>query len=239
MALVNPHTSLLFHNPESKDHNQFEQVDSRGKVVKILEYLSKWGGTQFHVVNIMSNEVRIWAFPYTPEGKARHDAHPEKFDVRNYTRHARTNVVHLLFGNWRKASPEDISRQDASDKIKSDHIAKIEAERSAQKAGLVFGNLAQQAAAIISVDNHNKAVAAQAAKDARPPTLEELSAQLQKAQTQLAAAIAAEEENKKKAEQTDEKELVEVAAGEPPPPPPAAPAPKVKINKYAAKNKPK
>ena len=62
MALTNPHTSPVFHDPTSKDMNKQEMLNPREKEAKVLKYLEEWAGKWFYVVNIRSGEVRPWAF---------------------------------------------------------------------------------------------------------------------------------------------------------------------------------
>lgn len=139
MALINPHTSMMFHDPESKDLNNYKMLGSRNeKLALVKEYCQKWLGKQLHVVNIQSGEVRLWEMRRNPFG--------------GISRHARTNVVHLLFGNWRLATPEDIARQNAKDKVIADQIARVEANKAATKAGIMFSELTKAAAAIKSFE---------------------------------------------------------------------------------------
>lgn len=135
MGLVNPHTSMVFHDPYSKDHNKFEQLSNKQEKTRILlEHMREWKGKQLHVVNVMSGEVRVWEIKLNAQGKV--------------TRHGRVNCLHLLFGNWRVATAEDIQRQVEKDKVQADHIARAEANKAATKAGIMFSELAKASKAI-------------------------------------------------------------------------------------------
>ena len=134
MGVINPHASRVFHDPNSRDLNQYRNVDRREKHRLIDEYLAKWAGSLMHVVNTESGEVYVWDLGRDPWGKP--------------TRRARVSVVHLLFGNYRVATPEDIARQDKKDAIQAEAAARIEANRSAGKANIMFTELAKAADAI-------------------------------------------------------------------------------------------
>jgi len=148
MGVINPHASLVFHDPTSRDLNQYRNVDRREKHRLIDEYLAKWAGTLMHVVNTESGEVYVWDLGRDPWGKP--------------TRRARVSVVHLLFGNYRVATPEDIARQDKKDAIKAEAAARIEANRSAGKANIMFTELARAADAISTFQRMKEKEAASA-----------------------------------------------------------------------------
>lgn len=129
-GIVNPHTSMVYHDPNSKDHNTYEIMNNlREKQQTIEKYLALWKGQILQTVNVKSGEVRSMEFRLDPMGKP--------------TRRARTMTVHLLFGDWRIATAEDVERQAKKDKIEGDRLARIEANRAAEKAGLMFESLAK------------------------------------------------------------------------------------------------
>ncbi len=134
MAIINPHTSMVFHDPDSKDANNYQNVNRREKGLLIEKYLNQWKGTQQKVVHVKSGEVRTMDF---------------NLDSTGYpTRRSYVQTVHFLFGDWRRASPDDIERQAKKDRIQSNKIARIEAARAAQKAGIMFSELTQASKAI-------------------------------------------------------------------------------------------
>lgn len=175
MGVINPHTSMIFHDPNSKDMNQFRQVNSLEKTQLIKHYLELWKGQQLHVVNVLSGEVRVWEMSKDPWGKP--------------TRHARVNTIHLLFGNWRIASQEDIDRQNAKDKAKAELAARIEAQKAATKANIMFSELTKASQSI-----QDFARLSELTKQAE----ERKAAEQAQAQAPAAPAVVATEEEKKK-----------------------------------------
>ena len=136
MGTVNPHASMVFHDPSTKNHNDYKVMGSQQEKTKtLLHYLNEWKGQQLNVVNILSGEVRTWEMSLNGQGRP--------------TRHARVNCMHLLFGNWRIATPEDVLRQTTKDKITADIIARTEANRAATKAGFMFSELQKASKAIL------------------------------------------------------------------------------------------
>lgn len=141
--IINPHASMIYHDPQSKDMNNYQIVTSQEKAKLILNFARENLGKQLYVVNVSSGEVRLWEMKPNAWNKP--------------TRHARVNAVHLLFGDWRLASPEDIAKQSAKDKVIADQIARLEANKTAKKAGIMFSELTNASKAIMEYERLNSA----------------------------------------------------------------------------------
>ncbi len=176
--ILNPHRSTVYHDPASRDFNKYENLNTREKAVKIDEYCKKWVGQAFHVIQIQTGEVRHWHFPWNVQRNG-------------CTRHARTNVVHLLFGNWRVATEAEIKKSDAENLVKSDHIALVEARKAAKKAGLIDRDLQNASQAVNTFNALHEKVAA------NDTTLIEMKAMLEQIRTER-AALAEEKKSQQK-----------------------------------------
>ena len=129
---LNVYTSQTCYDPEDKDRNHFTAMsDPKARQAKVVAYMNKYDGQLLNVVNIRTNEVRKWLI----EGRS-----------------GRVHITHLLFGEWRFATPEDIARQKEKDRVETERIAQAEAKRLAKASGLVMKEMAAAATAIMQLN---------------------------------------------------------------------------------------
>ena len=136
---VNPHSSMTAYEITEKDLNKRHVFKNRkDKNELVVATWKKYAGQLLHAVNLQTGVVRIMEVP--PPGTIK-------------ARMGRVNIIHLLFGDWRMATPEDIARQDAINKAKARQMAEKDARRMATASGLVMTEMASAASAITAFNN--------------------------------------------------------------------------------------
>jgi hypothetical protein len=175
MATLNPHTSMMYHEPTSRDMNQYQDISSmREKGAIIDKFVAEYLGKQVPIIHHKSGEVRVIEFNKDPSG--------------NPTRRSRVQAVHLLFGDWRLATVEELAKQEYKDKIQSEKIARIEANKAATKAGIMFSELSKASDAIKEFQKHDTQIAEN----------EALKTQIAEMQKQLTSLVASQENKRGK-----------------------------------------
>ncbi len=135
-APLNVFTSQTCYDPNSKSRENYTAIsDPKERNGKVVELMHKYNGQVVRVVNITTNEVRNWMIG----GWA-----------------GRVHCTHLLFGDWRFATAEDIARHDEKNRIELERITKAEAKRLAKASGLVMRETAETAAAIMRLNEMTK-----------------------------------------------------------------------------------
>ena len=134
---LNVYTSQMCFDPNIKDRNSGFTImaNPKDRQAKVVEMMNKYAGQVLHVVNLQSGQVRNWLI----EGRA-----------------GRVHITHLLFGDWRFATAEDIARQDAKNKAELERVTKAEAKRLAVASGLVMKEMAGTATAIMQLNKMNE-----------------------------------------------------------------------------------
>lgn len=125
---LNVFTSQVCYDHTSKSREAFTVItDAKARNMKVVELMNKYAGQVVPVVNITSGQVRNW-------------------QIAGWS--GRVHCMHLLFGEWRFATAEDIAKQGAKDQAELERITKAEARRLAVASGLVMTEMAGTAAAI-------------------------------------------------------------------------------------------
>jgi len=142
---TNVYGSMTAYDPNSTDKNKQQTMGSREeKNLKILDLVTKYLGQQVKVVNMRSGEVFAVEFE---------DVRDARYAIRG-----RVWATHLIFGELRIATPEDIARSEAKMLAEKSRIAKMEGERLATAASHMFKEMSETARTI----NESNAAAAKA-----------------------------------------------------------------------------
>ena len=154
----NVYGSMTAYDPATKDRNQQQTMGSREeKNRKILELTQKYIGQQIKVVNMRSGEVFSVEFE---------DVQDARYAIRG-----RVWATHLIFGELRLATAEDIKNSEAKMLAEKSRLAKMEGERLATAASHMFKEMSETARTIN--DANTAAAKAEADANAAQVTVEE------------------------------------------------------------------
>ena len=126
---VNVFESMVAYDPASKDKNSGRMMRSEQEKRKlVLDTFEQYRGKQIAMVNVSGGETRV-------------------IEVEGIF--GRIMIQHMLFGNWRIATPEDIAKSEKIELDRAEREAKREAVRQAGQAGRFFSETLDAAQKIV------------------------------------------------------------------------------------------
>ena len=126
------------YDPLGNDLNKYTDLKSRkAKNNLVVKMWQEYGGKIIKAVHLQTGEVREFEIP--PQGSVK-------------GRMGRVNIIYLLFGDWRIATPEQVAKQEKLNRDKAMAIAEKEAARLGGASGLIFREMATAAKVITDLN---------------------------------------------------------------------------------------